>query len=211
MYKLSETLLDKAGTGYFPEEQFDQLAMMAYNDWIEKEYDKLEVDQEHTSRLRYLYKTFTKANSNVVMLNLNSGEIPDYRYLIRFNAKFRKECNNKVTYPVVSITKAQNDDIDILQNDPFNKGTNDEPLYIQTEQSGIPILLIFSDTIPLEINATYVRTPNGIFSQISPGNIFEMPDYIAEEIVDLTVKKHLGILENFNRVATETQEINQRK
>lgn len=207
MYTLGQTLNDKAGSAYLPEEQFDQLAKMAYNDWIEYQYNLLEKDQEHTSRLRNLYKTFQKLNSNIIDLPV---DIPTFRYLVRMNIKYRKDCNGTITYPMPSVTKAQNDDIDVLQNDPFNKGTDEEPLYIMTEAALKPALRIFSTNVPLEVNITFIREPQSIDSKNSPNTVFEQPNYIAEEIVDLAIKKHLGITENFNRVAAENGEIKQR-
>lgn len=207
MYSLGQTLYDKSGSPYLPEEQFDQLANIAYNDWVENEYRKLETDQEHTSRIHLLYKPFTKPNDSIIKI---ATDLTEFRYLIRFNAKFEKICNGVTTYPVVPVVKAQNDDVDILQTDPFNKGNNEEPLYIATNDGVEAVWQVFSETVPLELNGTYVRNPQKIDSQNNPNTVFELADYIAEEVVMLAMKKTEVVIENYNRAKAEAAEIQQR-
>lgn len=207
MYILGQTLLDKAGSPYFPEDQFDELARIAYNDWIEMEYRKFEQGQEHTARIRNLYKTFTKPNANTIAI---AAEIPDFRYLVRFKSKYRFSCKGKVSYPEPPIIKAQNDDIDMLIQDPLNSPTNAEPLYIFTEENGVSTIKVYAETVPLELSMTYIRTGQSIDSANSPNTVFEQPDYIAEEIVQLVVKKMDVVIENPQKTVADANEIRQR-
>ena len=57
---------------------------------------------------------------------------------------------------------------------------------------------------------TYVRNPQVINSNTSGGTIFEMPDEVAEEIVEMTVKKMDINIENYQQAKFNQQEINQR-
>lgn len=210
MYSLFETLNDKAGGIYLPEEEFDALANLAYNDLIEDECKKLEVDAKHTSKILQLYKDFNKQNSRQIDF---PADINDFRYPVRFSMKYNKTCNGETVLTEVPVRKAPNNNVDEMQRDPFNKGIDDDPTYTPTRILSSPNVSFFvhSDSVPVNLELLYVRNPHKIDSKNNPNTVFELPDYVAEEVVDLTAKKHLGIIENFNRVAAEAQEINQRK
>jgi len=205
MYNLSNLLLDKAGTAYFLESEFDSFCNIAYNDWIEREYEKLEQSQEHTVKLKPLYGSFRKLGSDVINF---STDVLNFRYLIRFNGKFNDVCGGVTTVLTSNINKALNNNIDVLNIDPFNKPIAREPLYIQTIESGIVVFKVYP--FPNEINMTYIKEPQIINSAGSPSTVFEMPNYIAEEIVQLCVKKQDVNIGNFNKVQFDQNEIVQR-
>jgi len=198
MYNLSNSILDKSGSPYFNEVEFDSFCNIAYNDWIEQEYNKFEETQEHSVKLKNLLVEYTKNSSNI-MLNT---DITNFRYLLRVNGEFTDSCNGKITR---NIRKSQLDDIDVMNQDPFNRPTTKEPLFIITAG---PKLQVFPTAD--KINITYLREPQKIDSENNPNIVFELPDYLAEEIVEICVKKLNVNTENYNQAQALNQEIAQR-
>jgi len=199
MYSLFQTYIDKSGSAYFPERQFDQIANSLYNSYVEFELGKLEENEAYTSRVEYLYKVINKTNSDNI---IEVVDCPNFRKRIRINMKYREDCNGRITYPVVPIIKARNNEIDMMQNDPFNVGIDAEPSFVVTNNSsGQVIWKVNSTTIPLEIGVTYCRDPQKIDSENNPSVDFEAPDYIAEEICNFISDDADNIIENFNRSA----------
>lgn len=196
MYSLMQTLIDKSGSPYFPQTQFDQIANLVYSDYVENELDNLEADEEFTSRVDYLYKTYKKLNSSVIDV---ATDIPDFRRRIRINIRYQRNCNGVITYPYTPVIKARNNEIDMLQRDPFNKGIDDEPLFLVTESGGKVVWEIFATQTPSEINVTYIRTPQVINSATSPNTVFEAPDDVAQQIVNFISDNMDIIIENYNR------------
>lgn len=196
LYQLMQTFIDKAGSSYFPPSQFDKVGNALYNAFVENELDKLEKDEEYTSRVSYLYKVIQKLNSDRI---IESVDCPNFRKRIRINAKFRKDCNGVITHPTVGVIKARNNEIDQLQVDPFNKGDDTEPLFLVTELGGQVIWQVFSATTPVEINVTYCRNNQIINSATAPNTVFEAPNDIAEQIVSYIASDLDNIIENFGR------------
>ena len=194
MYDIGQTLLDKAGSPYYPPDQWDIFANIVLDDLFQKEYDKLEKGEKQTSLMLWTYRGFQKVNSSFIDIYT---DIPDWRYTIRINAKFRKDCNGTITYPVVNVIPFQNDDIDMAQNDPLNKGDDDEPTYIMTVNGTTPRLQVFSTTTPLEINLTYLKQPVAIDSANNPNTVAEFNDAFARYVVRMVDEMLKGNTENY--------------
>lgn len=195
LYGMMQTFIDKAGSPYFPRVQFDQIANALYNDFVENELKRLEEDEEYTTRVEYLYRVIQKTNVSQIV---EAVDCPDFRKRIRINMRYRLDCNGRITYPIVPIIRARNNEIDMMQNDPFNEGTDAEPTFVVTNNNGI-IWQVNSTTTPLEINVTYCKNPQKIDSTNNPSTTFEAPDYIAEELCRFIAEEMDNITENFNR------------
>ncbi len=196
LYGLMQTFIDKAGSPYFPQSQFDQIANALYNDFVENELTRLEETEEYTTRVEYLYEVIQKVNVGQIV---ESVDCPNFRKRIRFNMRYRDNCNGKITYPYSAIIKARNNEIDMMRNDPFNEGNDKEPLFLVTKSAGEIVWQVFSTSVPLELNVTYCRNPQKIDSANNPTTTFEAPDYIAEELCRFIGQEMDNITENFNR------------
>lgn len=200
MYEIFQTLWDKAGNPYLPEEQFDEIANIKLNDYVTDECSKIEQGQEHTVRIHALYRPFSKLNSSELII---PDDVPGYRYLLRIKQKYRKDCNGKITYPEVPVRKAPNNNVDEMQKDPFNVGIDEDPTYVPSFSNGKQIYKINSTNIPLEISGTYVKNPAKIDSDNNPNTVFELPDFVAEEIIRSIVFRSDMVIENFQRAQME--------
>lgn len=201
MYSLFETLWDKSGSPYLDKADFDKLATDKYNDFVTAECKKIEDGQEHTVRIHQLYKKFKKLNSNIIIVGV---DLPNFRYLLRFTSKYKKVCGSAVTYPEVAVRKAPNNNVDVMQADPFNKGIDADPTYVpDVSDTGAPAYRVLSTTVPLELSGTYVRTPTPIDSANNPNIAFELPDFVAEIIVNMVVGRGDIVIENLPRANAE--------
>lgn len=198
MYNMSNTLLDKAGSPYFTESEFDIFCNIAYNFWIGQAYAELEITQGNKVRLKDLYKPFSKVGSNTVVF---PTDIADFRYLIRFNGVF-SHCGENI---IRNIKPVRNNDIDILNVDPFNKPIATDPLYIVTSSGGLSRFEIYPT--PISYSLTYIREPQVIDSNGSPSTVFELPDYLAQQIVSLATYKEEINVENYNRVQFQAKDV----
>lgn len=207
MYDMGMQLLDKSGSPYIPEVQFDALANIAYNDWITQWYRAAETNHEVKRRLLHLYKKYSVLNSSTINLTAN---VTDFMYLLGINGKFRKDCNGVISYPVFNVRPAVFDDIDVMQNDPFNKGIDSDPTYTFDVSGANKLIKVYSGSVPVELSIVYLKTPQVINSDGTPTIQFEAPDYIAQEVVMLSVKKQEVVIENYQRYQAEQAEIKSR-
>lgn len=207
LYEMYKTLADKSETPYFPEGQFDEIANIKYGDFVDKECQKIESNQEHTGRIHRLYRPFFKANSSVISV---ANDLPEFFYLLRFTSKYKKDCNGVVTYPEVNIRKAPNNNVDVMQADPYSRGIDKDPAYVPDVDGAGPIFKVLSDTTPLELKGLYVRAPQKIDSENNPNSVFELDDFVAEALVRAIVFRTDIIIENLQRAAAEGQEVAQK-
>ena len=205
MYNAFQTLWDKAGNPYMPEEQFDEIANIKYNDFVTEECKKLEEGAEHTNHIFNLYKHFQKQNSRQIDF---PADVNDFRYPVRFTMKYQKNCKNVITYPEVGVRKADNNSVDQMQNDPFNVGIDADPTYTPTRVGASPntSFVVNSTTIPLNLSLVYIRIPQKIDSKNNPNTNFELPDYVANEIIRSIVLRSDVVIENINRAQAEAAE-----
>ena len=208
MRQLSDTLQDKSGSPYWTAPQFDRLCNMAYNIWIRLNYLKFEQSEEAKYKLRNLTLPFTVVNTRFVTF---TGDIPKSRYIVRSNATFEIKCGTKVSLVRVNLNPVQNNRIDNMESDPFNRGTDQEPNVIQTTSAlGVPELQVFSDTIPVEISGLYVRMPQIIDVTNNPNTIFEQDDDLTQEIVNMLAVTEDAVIENYQRMQALSQGVAQK-
>lgn len=202
LYNKAMDLWDKSGSPYMPQKQFDTYFNIKYNSWTDFECEMLEQNEKYMSDLMYLYKTFSKNNSNIIDQKV---ELPDFYKRIRFSMDYL-DCNKKRKTAPIDI--ASNNNIDALMLDPLNKPTDEYPLTIATQlQNGNPGFQVFSTNTPLALNMTYVRNPQVFDSANNPNTVFEAQDYIAYILLQLTVYRLDVTIENLNRMKAEVADI----
>lgn len=198
---LSDTILDKSGTPYFTPAEFTRLFNMSYDIWVRLNWKRFEQDSEMKYKMRLLTMPFEVLNNNQVDL---STIAPALRYDARVRATFKRVCGINVDYITRSCTPVENNRIDVMESDPFNRGIDEEPTYIQTTTAaGLPIFQIFSETVPVKVDGLYVRQPTYIDLVNFPNVVFEQPDDLAEEIVSICDVDEETVIENYNRMNAE--------
>lgn len=204
LYNNAIDLNDKAGSPYFSPALFDIYANNKYNDWVEMMGKAIEQDERLMADIMFLYKTYQKANSNFIDRVVDT---PDFRRRMRFYAHF-KDCNGQDIYKNIRISN--NATVDEMQNDPFQKGIDTDPSCIATiVTGGNPGWQVFSDTVPLDLNMTYLKTPQVINSATAPNTQTEMYDYVANYIIRAVVYNLDITIENYNRSKFEKSDLSE--
>lgn len=210
MYRLFQTINDKAASAYWTPESFDQMANIAYDTWTTMNYKVYEQSELAKYKLRILYGLSAPIlNTNVVSF---TTDIPTAKYITRANATFKKTCTigkvPQITYPTKNIVPTQNNRIDINESDPFNKGIDDDPRAIQSvDATGSPILQIFSETTPTQIVCGFIRNLQTIDYTNSPNTVFELPNDLAREICIIIDISAESIIENYSKMQAIQQMI----
>lgn len=202
LYNNAQELADKAGNPYFSPATFDIYANIKYNDWVEMMGKAIEQDERLMADIMFLYKTYQKPNSNFIDRVV---DVPDFRRRLRFYSHI-KDCNGNDKYP--NIRLSLNATIDEMQNDPNQKGIDADPSSLPTiVTGGNPGWQVFSDTVPLDLNLTYLKTPQVINSATAPNTVSEMYDYVANYIIRAVVYNWDITLENYNRYKAEKTDL----
>lgn len=130
------------------------LVYEAYLEFIKEKVALIEATERLTDDLMPLIRP--KTFSNVSTLDLST--VPDYYLTALLRGRFRDVCHpnpNAVIYRVIKHQPLQSYSI----TDPFEKATNEFPLYQAYNVAGANRFVILSDSAPLETVLYYVITP----------------------------------------------------
>jgi hypothetical protein len=208
MSNLLDALCDKAGSPYFTDSEKQSLLNIAVNDYVEMEYGKFEMDGAHKLNLLPIERPFTKANSSFLIIGT---DLPNFRYLTRFRSKYNKvDCNGATIVKYAPIKPARKDSIDVATSqDPFNKPTDEYPMYTYNNTGSQQRITVHSTTTPLELDGEYIIDPIVIDLVNAPNTVFQFDDKTAMEICEMASKKMLNRVENYNMAQSLIPEIKQ--
>lgn len=201
------TIWDKSGSPYVSKSDFDLYFNIKYNDWVEILGKAVEQDERLMADLMFLYKPFTKANSAYIDRVV---DVPDFRRRLRFNATF-PNCFSDLPNIVRNVRILINATIDEAQNDPNTKGIDNDPCCIATNvpPNNNPGWQVFSNTVPVALNMTYIKVPQTIDSANNPNTVFEAPDYIANYIIRAVVYRLDITVQDYERAKAEKSDVEQ--
>ena len=118
------------------------------------------------------------------------------------------ESQNLTNTVIRSIKPVQLDDYKSSLNDPFNKPSDRNPMYVlRSDQNGHPYIEILSDTAPTNIYVDYLKIPASINTTSTPSGTMELPSFVHEEIANIAVRKMLENIENPLRYKTHSVEV----
>lgn len=207
MSNLLDALCDKAGSPYFTDSEKQSFLNIAVNDYVEMEYGKFEMDGAHKLNLLPIERPFTKANSSFLIIGT---DLPTFRYLTRFRAKFNSvDCNGNTSFKYAPIRPSKKDTIDVANIDPFNTPIDEDPLYTYKNTGSQQRIIVHSTTIPLELDGDYIIDPIVIDLVNAPNTVFQFDDKTAMEICEMASKKMLNRVENYNMAQSLIPEIKQ--
>lgn len=188
MHNLCDLLLDKANSPWYNSEEKDTFLNMAQMEFVETRYRQFELDERTRKELLPLVKRFTSSNSNKINLNTVSG----YMFTLSLSGEFKNLCGKGTSYH--SIAPVQLDDEFENEEDPFNKSSDENPLYVEENENGNNVMIIKSDNTPLTLVLKYLKYPTEVFlDKVNPSNNInsEMPNFTHHEIVNIAVRKML--------------------
>lgn len=188
MHEKIDAFMDKSDLPWFNSEEKDIFLQTAANEYVKKIHSEFEVTEKRREDIRPLIKIINGGGSSVAIPT-------DYMFALSLKGTFRvtDKCGI-IRDAKVPIKPAQHDDINKMKNDPFNKPTNEHPLYTSTSTS----LEIESESTPSNWTLTYIKLPIPVDGTNSPTGVLDLPEYTHDEIVNLAVRKMLMSIEHPN-------------
>jgi hypothetical protein len=228
-YKLK---LDKTDASAYPdilEPEIKYWLDEAANRFVKQRYERtnikrkgFEESQKRTDDLRLAVKTVNviAASPNPNPDSIFTLDLPnDYRYLVKIKLNVTYDCNGVEKSEAVTPKQVEQDDIHVLLEDPFNKPTENKPLFIM---EGNQIIVYTGNTATVVsadityINLFYRLQPNTINFDGSTDHYINTDVYDAladdthDEVVDIAVKLTLENIES-QRYQSNSLEITQQE
>lgn len=211
--------IDQSGSPDFTPTETDRLLNWGYDVWYIINRKKFDTDQTNTVNMTGLIRPFVFANvSNITVTGMsNTGQaamIFDYRDLATLKAKFNfTDCNGVITakWKNVQPIPLSAKDINLYQ-DPYNQPTDEYPMYVQSNTGDVSItgiqrvISILSTTVPLSVQGEYFKTLQIIDCEFNPNTDFELQDYVARQVIDITKIIAKGDLDDYPAVKNAVQE-----
>ena len=186
MHERIDNLLDKSDLPWFNSEEKDNYLNMAVNEYVKKIHAEFEVTEKRREDIRPLITIASGGGSSIPLPS-------DFMFALSLKGTFRvaDKCGT-IRDKIVPIKPAQWDDINKMRLDPFNKPTNEHPVYTSTSTS----MVIEADTVPSNWTFVYIKYPTPINGTGLPNDTLELPEYTHDEIVNLAVRKMLMTVES---------------
>jgi hypothetical protein len=199
--------IDQAGSPDFNPTETDRLLNWGYDVWYiinRKDFDK---DQAKSVNMTHLIRPFTFFNTKVITVVGTGADIVEYRDLAKMGAAFNKtNCYGLTETVFKNVVPVSISEVDVNRNDPFNKPTDDYPMYYQSHNGSYRIIQVECTTIPIFLNGNYFKILQAIDAQNTPAVEFEAQDYIARQVIDIAKILAKGDLDDYAAVKNAVQE-----
>ena len=224
-YKLK---LDKIDSSAYPDIQEPEIKFWldeAANRFVKQRYERtnfkrkgFEETQKRTDDLRVAVKSLNVITTTPVT-NVSDAftlTLPnDYRYLVKIKLNVTYPCNGTTITKTVTPKQIEQDDIHVLLEDPFNKPTEEKPLFIMEGNN----IIIYTGGLSTIVTAdiTYIK----LFWRLQPSavnfdgsvdhyintDVYDaLADDTHDEITNIAVKLTLENIES-QRYQTNSAEI----
>ena len=183
-----DVIIDKHDLPWFEPEEKDIFLNFAQQEFVNQRYSEFEVNEKRRQDIRTLITTFSAGA-------VSSITVPsDMLFVLSLKGTFNVVICGQTVQRETHIRPMQHDDVNKIINDPFNKPTNDEPVYVTNANT----LEILSDNTAISTELTYIKEPLVIDTVTNPTGVFSTPTYTHNEIVNIAVRKMLGSIEQQN-------------
>lgn len=207
MQQLFYQRIDQSGSPDFTPQETDRLLNWAYDVWYIIQRKKFDTDQANSVNMTYLIRPFTFLNKAEITVVGIGSDIPNYRDLAQMRAKFKfVDCDGVESYKERNVTPIPLSVTDVNRDDPFNKPTDEYPMYSQTHNGTYRTIKVESKTTPISLIGTFFKELQTIDAQNSPNTPFEAQDYVARQVVDIAKILAKGDLDDYAAVKNAVQE-----
>jgi len=189
MHDLVDVLTDKVQTGYFEPIEKDNFLNLAQMEFVKTRYKAFEVNEKRREDLMPLVVQSTGVGGSIVL-----NTVPDFFLVLALTANIDKvdPCSGIVTKLDILVEPMKWDSYWAVQNDPFNKPTQDNVVYLQYNDGANDILEIYPTTLTFNTwQLTYLKIPAAIDGTNNPASLPDLPLHTHEEIVNIAVRKML--------------------
>lgn len=207
MQQLFYQRIDQSGSPDFTSQETDRLLNWGYDVWYIINRKKFDTDEKNTVNMTHLIRPFEVSGVSDITVVGVGADIPDYRDLASMIAVVPNiTCNGTQGNKFVNVVPAPIGTVDVNRNDPFNKPTDDYPMYSQTHNGTYRVIRVEATTTPLFLSGQYFKELQTIDCQNSPNTEFEAQDYIARQVVDLAKILAKGDLDDYPAVKNAVSE-----
>lgn len=234
MFDLLDTLIDKVDAPYFDDAEKDRFLNLAQMEFIKLRHKEFEFNEKRREDLVSIVKEFIvigsgivtsfiagvldeRATAGIIMNNVDK----DYLFIVDLSGDFDIACGSTITTERCFIRPIQRDDIAKILKDPFNKPTNENPVYTQIGNTitsvglgGAPSTItvnrnisIYADTAPTKVVGHYIKKPVDIDGTNNGSGVPEFPEHVHEEIVRIAFRMITQNIEDYQKYQVEVNEI----
>ena len=189
MHDLVDVLTDKVQTGYFEPIEKDNFLNLAQMEFVKTRYKAFEVNEKRREDLMPLVVQAGGAGNQIVL-----NTVPDFFLVLALTSNIEKvdPCSGNVITTDVLVKPMKWDSFWAVQNDPFNRPTQDNVVYLQWNDGANDMLEMPPNTLTFnQWQLTYLRTPAAIDGTNNTGVEPDLPLHTHEEIVNIAVRKML--------------------
>lgn len=199
MHTRADLLIDKANAPWFTPVEKDDFLNQAIEEYVNKKHKAFETDEKvREDLLSLVVSPYVAATTDTIDLD----SITDFLFVLRLEADITDNCGTKTKIPVAP---RQHDDFSESERDPFNKSSNQYPVYLQFVETGVRVIKVYSDNTPDELRMTYLRKPAVV--NITTPTDCDLPEHTHKDIVNLAVRKMLFTVEGFDNYQVQLNEI----
>lgn len=207
MQQLFYQRIDQSGSPDFTPQETDRLLNWGYDVWYIINRRKFDTDEANTVNMTHLIRPFTFLNKSELTVVGTGADIPNYRDLAQMKAKFSfTDCNGVASDKEINVTPTPLSVTDTNRNDPYNKPTNEYPMYSQTHNGTFRTIKVESTTTPISLSGTFFKELQVIDAQNTPNVEFEAQDYVARQVIDIAKILGKGDLDDYTAVKNAVAE-----
>lgn len=207
MQKLFYQRIDQSGSPDFTPTETDRLLNWGYDVWYIINRRKFDTDQASSVNMTHLIRPFSFFNISEITVVGVGADIPNYRDIAQMKAKFSfTDCEGVVSEKEINVTPTPLSVTDTNKNDPYNKPTNEYPMYSQTHNGAFRVVKVESTTTPTSLTGTFFKGLQVIDAENNPNTEFEAQDYVARQVIDLAKILAKGDLDDYPAVKNAVQE-----
>jgi len=195
MHTAIDDQMDKAGAPWMNSTEKDYFLNLAQLEFTKERYAEFEQSEKRRQDLVSLVR---KKSFTVLTIDLSSVNVPSFMYILALSASSKDECGNTVTSPVKPM---QWDDYIESERDPFNKSDVENPIYLTSNNGTVSQIEIKGITNLISADLVYLKIPVTMLNDdVTPANNVncELPESTHEEVVNLAVRKILGVVKDPN-------------
>lgn len=208
MQELFYQRIDQAGSPDFTPPETDRLLNWGYDVWYIMSRKKFDTDQANSVNMTGLIRPFAFSGLSEITVTGAGTNLPEYRDLAQLKAQFIfTDCNNVATLKWKNVTPMPLSVVDVNKyEDPYNKPTDEYPMYSQTHNGTYRVIKIEATTTPLRLEGAHFKTLQSIDCQNNPNTVFELQDYVARQVVGLAKILAKGDLDDYPAVKEAVNE-----
>lgn len=207
MHTKCDHLMDKAGAPWFNATEKDLFLNMAQLEFVKTRHKDYEVNEQYRQDLFPITRVYS-----ITSLDVNIDSITRFLYTLAISVTAKDKCGVTYTVPVPPM---QWDDYYSSEIDPFNKAEERYPVYITNSDGTNRYLYIkgIESSNFISGSMTYLINPVELVNdENTPANNVNciMPEQTHDEIVNIAVRKMLGIAKDPNYQVQINEMLNQK-